>query len=689
MLTITFRADPKGQATVDSAKSASAARRKGSGVAVAAGVALAASLFAASGAQAQNCPPATAVNVSGIAGSISGVASMINASITATSTAFLLQSSSFIGSPPNPAPDQQGGGIWVRGVGGEVSVKSSTATTGVVTNAATGAVLFGPLGISCSQKVNEDFAGVQFGADIARLNISGWNFHVGTTLGYLGSRGTLSGGAYAFTDPFSGLAAGGGSFTSTTQVPFAGVYAAATKGGFFIDGLLRAEYYQSTLTASGDNLFGQNIDAHGWSFSSSAGYNWAVPNSKWFIEPSGSIVISRTKVDPLAFTNAGTFFLGATDQIPGTLQLNDIKSDIGRLGLRVGQTIEGDKVVWQPFAAVSVWHEFGANPTANYTSAPGCCAFGGIGANLTGVGSTTTIGTFGQYSLGVSGSVIGTGWLGFARVDYRDGPNLQGLSGTAGLRYQFMPDMAVASHMPVKAPILKAPVITAVSWTGFYVGGFGGAALGRADWKYTDFFGIAHEVSPHVGGFEGGGDIGYKWQRDRWVLGVEASLEGLNAKGGTACNPGAGIVAPFPMLMTTCNASASWIATATARLGYTWERALFYVKGGGAWTNERFTASCNNVSGPNFAFFPCTNPAGAATTGFSANNNRGGLTVGYGTEFALTSNWSAVAETDYTSFGDRNVIATDGSAVNVGMHFWETKIGLNYRFSSGAIAARY
>jgi opacity protein-like surface antigen len=689
MLTITLRADPKGQATAESGKSASATRHKGRGIAAVTGVALAASLFAASGAQAQNCPPATpgTPNVNAIAGSISGVASMINASITATSTAFLLQSSSFIGSPPNPAPDQQGGGIWVRGVGGEVSVKSATTTNPVVTNAATGAVLFAPGAIACSQKVSENFAGVQFGSDIAKLNVSGWNFHLGTTLGVLGSRGTLSGGAYAFTDPATGLPAGGGSFTSTTQVPFVGIYAAATKGGFFIDGLLRAEYYQSTLTGPGDNLFGQSIDAHGWAFSSSAGYNWAVPNSKWFIEPSGSVVISRTKVDPLTFTTAGT---PGFDQLPGTLQLNEIKSDIGRLGLRVGQTIEGDKVVWQPFAAVSVWHEFGSNPTANYASAPGCCAFGPVFANLTGAGSTTTIGTFGQYSLGVSASVIGTGWLGFARVDYRDGPNLQGLSGTAGLRYQFTPDMAVASHaLPVKAPVLKAPVMTAVNWTGFYIGGFGGAILGRADWGYE-----GGEVSPHVGGFDAGGNIGFDWQSGRWVLGAVAELEGTNTKGGMACNPNGnasnGIPANEGMALTTCNASIRSLGDVAARVGYTWDRALFYVKAGGAWANERFTGSCNNVSGANFPFFPCTNPVGAPTTGFSANNNRGGWIIGNGTEFALTPNWSARAESDYISFGDRNVTATDGSALKVGMHVWETRIGLNYRFSSGpgVVAAR-
>ena len=670
MLTITFRADPTGQATVESGKSASAARRKGRSIAAATGVALAVSLFAASGAQAQNCtvPPVSVggfpSNIGVVGTSPAAIGSMIASSITASSTAFLLQSSSFIGSPSNPAPDQQGGGIWVRGVGGQVDVKSQTNSTATVTFPGVGT---GSAAVNCSAKVDVNFAGVQFGADVAKLNINGWNLHVGTTLGYIGTNGTMQGGAFAFTDPVSGLPAGGGSLTSTTQVPFAGIYGAATNGGFFVDGLLRAEYFQSSLTAPGDNLFGQAIDAHGWSFSSSAGYNYQIPNTKWFVEPSGSVIISRVKVDPFAFTTAGTAAFGT--QIPGTLTFNDIKSDIGRVGLRVGETVESGGVVWQPFAAVSVWHEFGPNMTASYASSPACCT--GVG---TGFGSVSTIGTFGQYSLGVSGALAGTGWLGFARVDYRDGPNLQGLSGTGGIRYQFTPDMAVASHaMPVKAPILKAPVVTAVNWTGFYAGGFGGAILGRADWGY----GVG-EVAPHIGGFDGGGNIGGDWQSGRWVLGAVAELEGTNTKGGTACNPSQG---PFlPMFMTTCNASIRSLGDVAARVGYTWDRALFYVKAGGAWTNERFTAGCTNQSPGNVQ--PCTNPAGAATKGFSASSNRGGWIIGNGTEFALTPNWSARAEADYISFGDTAVTATDGSALRVGMHLWETRVGLNYRFSS-------
>ena len=59
--------------------------------------------------------------------------------------------------------------------------------------------------------------------------------------------------------------------------------------------------------------------------------------------------------------------------------------------------------------------------------------------------------------------------------------------------------------------------------------------------------------------------------------------------------------------------------------------------------------------------------------------------LGYGTEFALTRNWSARAEYNYIGFGDRNVIASDGSVLNIGMHVSEAKVGLNYRFDNGVV----
>ena len=73
----------------------------------------------------------------------------------------------------------------------------------------------------------------------------------------------------------------------------------------------------------------------------------------------------------------------------------------------------------------------------------------------------------------------------------------------------------------------------------------------------------------------------------------------------------------------------------------------------------------------------------------TASIGRAGLLIGYGTEFAFDRHWSAKAETSYLSFADKNVIASDGSPLNVGMHIWETKIGVNYRFDGGPIVAKF
>jgi outer membrane autotransporter protein len=664
--------------------------RAGSARSRVAGIAVALSLLAASGAKAQQVctnafftfpgPFVASTGALGIAPA--SVSSIIGSAITSASTAFLLQSTAFIGSPGNPSPYQQGGGIWVRGVGGELDMKSSSNSAIGLSTPANAA------SVSCTQRVHENFGGVQLGRDMSTLNMDGWNIHWGTTAGYLDTRANVVGGAAVATqaNPIILLptSVAGGEFNAATQVPFAGVYAAATKGGFFIDGLLRAEYYQNNLNASGINLFNQNIDAHGTSFSSSFGYQWQVPNSKWFIEPSGGVIISRVKVDPFNFLSPG---IPGFTTFSGTLMLNDIKSDIGRFGVRVGTTINSGNLILQPFAAVSFWHEFGPDPTSSYATCsfkgggPGCDFVGGIPGTFTAQTTTSTFGTFGQYSLGFSALVADTGWLAFARVDYRNGPSLEGLSGTGGIRYQFTPEK---SRKVTKDRIAPVEV---VSWTGFYVGAFGSGLLGTADWGY--FTGSA---SPHVGGYLGGGQIGYDYQMGAWVVGVEADLGKTNLNGGTACGPLlSGTINgtnAAPTFQLTCNAWANWIATATARLGYAWERALFYVKAGGAFANEQFSATCNLGSlnaNPGFITQQCTNPAGLVTGGFAANNSRGGWTVGYGTEFALTRNWSAKAEYNYVTFGDRNVIATDGSILNVGMHVSEAKVGLNYRFDSGVV----
>src|SRR6266436_5595770 len=71
--------------------------------------------------------PTVAMAVAGVSASVNALTSSINTA----NTAFLTQSSALIGSPANPQPDQEGGGVWARGVGGHLST-STTSTTGTL-----------------------------------------------------------------------------------------------------------------------------------------------------------------------------------------------------------------------------------------------------------------------------------------------------------------------------------------------------------------------------------------------------------------------------------------------------------------------------------------------------------------------------------------------------------------------------
>ncbi|MCP2871842.1 hypothetical protein, partial [Salmonella enterica] len=60
-----------------------------------------------------------------------GAVNSLVSAINATNTAFLTQSTAFVSAPPNPAPNQEGGGVWSRAIGGEVTTKSTSTTSGV------------------------------------------------------------------------------------------------------------------------------------------------------------------------------------------------------------------------------------------------------------------------------------------------------------------------------------------------------------------------------------------------------------------------------------------------------------------------------------------------------------------------------------------------------------------------------
>ena len=634
-------------------------------------VAFAIACSAASASLAQNCTTTQTGTVIPNLGTLAVPAGAASAALSGAignvNTAFLTQQgSAFVSAPGNPAPDQPGGGVWARGVGGQMDLKTTSASTGVTT---VNGAPFNNSTTQCANSQHLNFAGLQVGADIARLNWSGWNVHLGTTAGYLGAKSTDNNG-----------------FSNTFEVPFFGAYLVATRGRFFADLMVRQEYYNISLSNLGLNYFNQPVGARGYSISASTGYNFDLGNG-WFLEPSAGFIYSNTSVD--SFVNPGTVAL----PIPGTISTNNVISEIGRASLRVGKTIETPNVIWQPFASASVFHEFAGSVVSNYVNAANGAFVGPNPASFTQQTITSRVGTYGQYSVGVAGQLVGTGWLGFARVDYRHGDNIDGWTGNAGIRYQFTPEM-IASRMPTKA--VKAPTafIAPTSWTGFYVGGFAGIAAGRTD---IGFVGDpASGNRPWVHGGLGGFELGYNHQINNWVFGVEGDIGAANVHGGRPGGTNNGLNAlgasvGFSPAFFTVQDKTNWMATATARVGYAYGRTLFYVKGGAAFEDSSVSANC--IFGPTGAIGTrtCLNQALAVTPGFGTSSTRVGWTLGYGTEFDLGKNWSAKAEYDYLSFGRHTALATDGTTfLTDRSDISQVKVGVNYRFSGAtAVVAKY
>jgi outer membrane immunogenic protein len=210
-------------------------------------------------------------------------------------------------------------------------------------------------------------------------------------------------------------------------------------------------------------------------------------------------------------------------------------------------------------------------------------------------------------------------------------------------------------------PVYKAPppVVPVFSWTGLYIGGFAGGAWNTSDWVFP---GPGTTTSHRASSALGGGQIGYNYQVSSWVFGIQGDGAGFSLNGQSVCpNPHA-----------DCRTEQKWIASATARVGYAWNTALFYAKGGAAWSHDDY-----------FVLFPATPGANEVNSG---GGNRVGWTVGGGLEYAFWNKWSAFVEYDHYDFGTEDfsmVRAASGAFaehLNVGQRVDVVKAGVNYRF---------
>lgn len=246
----------------------------------------------------------------------------------------------------------------------------------------------------------------------------------------------------------------------------------------------------------------------------------------------------------------------------------------------------------------------------------------------------------------------------------------------------------LAADLPAKAPVYRAPAAAPLSWTGFYVGGNAGYAWGRAQTTTTvpDSFAFpftadnliySDAASPAINskGFTGGVQIGFNYQVNNFVFGLEADYNAFKLRGSvdTVGLP----VASLTTLASHTELNTDWLFTLRPRIGITTGQWLFYGTGGIAVTRLKYSQT--NV------FSPTCGP-GTCTESIEASKTKTGWTVGAGVEAALTNNWSVKGEYLYVNFGSigtttgfDDVFATPITH-DAKLHANIARLGLNYRF---------
>lgn len=201
--------------------------------------------------------------------------------------------------------------------------------------------------------------------------------------------------------------------------------------------------------------------------------------------------------------------------------------------------------------------------------------------------------------------------------------------------------VASAADLPraYPAPVVAVPV-AAYNWTGFYAGVNVGGVFGNSEHVNVPLA-LGHgQLDPN--GVLLGGQIGYNYQINQFVLGVEGDLGWTNAKDNNAIT----------------ETKARWLGTARARVGVAFDTVMPYLTGGFAFGNIR-----------------------AQEVGFpAASKTMTGWTVGGGIEAALWSNWTAKAEYLYVDLGDKDFYQLAGQTHNIDFKAHVIKAGLNYRF---------
>jgi outer membrane immunogenic protein len=226
------------------------------------------------------------------------------------------------------------------------------------------------------------------------------------------------------------------------------------------------------------------------------------------------------------------------------------------------------------------------------------------------------------------------------------------------------PTMKPAPGYAGTAPVYKATPIAVPApwtWTGPYVGAFGGYGWGvffppvKTDDPSN---GAASEVRLR-GGF-GGVQAGYNLQvAPHWLLGVEQDIW-AGKIAGTQFQPPSN---------PTINTEINYGGTVRGRFGYVWDRALLYSTAGILWAVNRIELD----------FPPGSNNNNGAST-LSQTHWHFGVVLGEGIEVAVLPDVSVKAEYLFQYLTKEQYFSATSSSDVAGMGVHTVRVGVNWLF---------
>lgn len=229
--------------------------------------------------------------------------------------------------------------------------------------------------------------------------------------------------------------------------------------------------------------------------------------------------------------------------------------------------------------------------------------------------------------------------------------------------------LALTASTAHAADIIVAPEVIVApdtfTWSGAYIGINGGYAFGKGeirDVTQPELGSLSYIFNSKfdVNGYAGGVQAGYNYQfQNNFVIGTEADFQWMSFDGSSDNDPN-----------YKASVKMKWLSTIRARLGYAYDRTLFYTTGG---------LAVAKIDVDTFAYQEDGYLSGAKT--------HVGYTVGAGVEHAFTDHITAKFEYNYVDIGKKDYTLSDtgpynysdgnGKGIGYGSLF---RVGLNYKF---------